>query len=131
MASFKTTPFIFVSGGVRDQKSPMDKVERYDSSKDEWKMCARMQEKRHSHCSIGFRDLYLYVLCGVGMKGLLDGVERYCMPCNRWEHMNLRYRDKYWKPRKWIAGCEVARDHMLIYGVNNDNRLTFLLKFEQ
>ena len=45
--------------------------------------------------------------------------------------MKLRYKDQYWKPRKWIAGSEISRDHMLIYGVNNDNKLTFMLKFEQ
>ena len=45
--------------------------------------------------------------------------------------MKLRFKDQYWKPRKWIAGSEISRDHLLIYGVNNDNKLTFMLKFEQ
>lgn len=42
MAAFKASPFLFVSGGVRDQKTPMDKAERYDTKKDDWMMCARM-----------------------------------------------------------------------------------------
>ena len=34
MTAFKSGPYMFACGGVKDQKAPMDKVERYDAYKD-------------------------------------------------------------------------------------------------